>query len=170
MKIRKAHILDRPAIATIYKKVAQQVEGIVRRPEEITETYVFSLLNKPDSQMIFLVAEDEDQKIIGFGHAEKGGLKAYNHILSNFTIGVNPENQDAGVGKAIFKGFLDYLSQNRPDIKRLEMDVQYEPSRITSFEATGFKTEAIIKGRVLGLDDKFHDQALMAWENPNFKP
>ncbi|MCB9225099.1 MAG: GNAT family N-acetyltransferase [Crocinitomicaceae bacterium] len=170
MKIRKAHTQDRPEIASIYRKVAGHVEGIVRRSEEITETYVFSLLNKPDSEMIFLVVEDDDMNIIGFGHAQKIGLKAYDHILSNYAIVVNPDHQAQGIGRGIFMGFLDYLTNNRPDVKRLEMEVQYDPDRVKIFEATGFKTEAIIKDRVLGLDGKFHDQVLMAWENPNFKP
>lgn len=169
MKIRKAHSLDREAIAKIYHGVAGHVEGIVRRPEEITNTYIFSLLNKPEEQIVFLVVEDDDMNIVGFGHAEKIGLKAYNHILGNYTIVVNPKNQSGGIGRGIFMGFLDYIKNNRTDIKRLEMEVQYDPDRVKTFEATGFVTEAIIKSRVLGLDGKFHDQVLMAWENPNYK-
>jgi ribosomal protein S18 acetylase RimI-like enzyme len=169
VKIRKAHSLDRTSIASIYRKVAGHVEGITRRPEEITETYVFTLLNKPEDEILVLVVEDDDLNIIGFGHAQKPGIKAYDHILSNYTIVVDPEYQKSGVGRGIFMGFLDYLMNNRSDIMRLEMEVQYDPDRVKLFEATGFKTEAIIKNRVLGLDNNYHDQVLMAWENPRFK-
>ncbi|UKN01253.1 GNAT family N-acetyltransferase [Paracrocinitomix mangrovi] len=170
MKLRKAHNTDRLAIAKIYAEVAGDVQGITRLPEEITQTYIFSLLNKPEDQCVIIVVEDDHQKVIGFGHAEKSSLKAYRHILSNFTIGVSPDAQEQGVGRGIFMGFLDYLTKNRSDIKRLEMEVAYDEDRIKLFEGTGFKTEAIIKGRVKGVDGKLYDQALMAWENPNYKP
>lgn len=169
MNIRKAHRTDRMAIANIYAKVAGNVRGITRRPEEITQTYIFSLLNKPEDSCIFLVVENDDSEIIGFGHAEKIGLAVYDHILTNYTIAVIPDYQDKGVGRGIFMGFLDYLAKYRHDIKRLEMEVNYDPDRIKLFEGTGFKTEAIIKERVRGMDGEFYDQVLMAWENPNYK-
>ena len=169
VKIRKAHSTDRMAIVNIYKAVAGNVQGITRRPEEITQTYIFSLLNKPEDECIFLVVEDDEGNIIGFGHAQKLGLAVYDHILSNYTIAVDPALQDQGVGRGIFMGFLDYLAKNRSDILRLEMEVDYDPDRIKLFEGTGFKTEAIIKRRVKGMDGQFFDQVLMAWENPNFK-
>ena len=157
------------AIAQIYQEVAGAVRGITRRPEEITQTYIFSLLHKPEQDCIFLVVEDDNGKIIGFGHAHKIGLKVYDHILSNFIIAVSPDYQSNGFGRGIFMGFLDYLTRQRPDIKRLEMEVNNDPDRIKLFEGAGFKTEAIIKDRVRGIDGKFYDQVLMAWENPNFK-
>lgn len=169
MKIRKAHSTDRAEIAAIYEEVAGDVEGITRRPEEITQTYIFSLLNKPESQCIFLVLEDEDMNVIGFAHAEKPGLAIYDHILSNYTIALTTKNQRKGLGRFIFMGFLEYLATNRPDVKRLEMEVRYNEERIKTFEATGFKVEAVIKDRVRGVDGQFHDQVLMAWVNPNFK-
>lgn len=157
------------SIARIYGEVAGKVQGIVRRPDEITQTYIFSLLNKPENECIFLVVEDDDMEIIGFGHAEKPGLAAYNHILSNYTIVVDPEVQKKGIGRGIFMGFLEYLATNRSDIKRLEMEVEHDPDKIKLFEGTGFMLEAIIKDRVIGPDGKFYDQVLMAWENPNYK-
>lgn len=113
--------------------------------------------------------EDDDLDIIGFAHAEKSGLAAYQHILSNFTIVVSPETQGKGVGRGIFVGFLEHIYNERPDVARLEMEVQVDKDRIALFEAAGFNTEAIIKNRFRGLDDKLSDQALMAWINPNFK-
>jgi len=169
VKIRKAYSTDRTFIAEIYEEVAGKVAGITRRPEEITDTYIFSLLNKSEDECVFLVVEDDDMDIIGFAHAEKSGLAAYDHILSNFTIVVSPETQGQGVGRGIFMGFLEYIFNERPDIARLEMEVQVDKDRIALFEGTGFKTEAIIENRMRGMDGKLYDQALMAWINPNFK-
>lgn len=169
VNIRKAHRSDRTCIAKIYNEVAGKVEGITRRPEEITETYIFSLLNKSEDECIFLVVEDDDDNIIGFGHAERSKLMAYRHILSNYAIVVSPSSQLKGIGRGIFMGFMDYITKSRPDIKRLEMEVKYDEDRIKLFEATGFKTEAIIPSRARFIDDSFYDEVLMAWENPNFK-
>lgn len=169
MNIRKAHITDRSDIVDIYQSVADSVQGITRRPDEITQTYIFSLLNKAESDFVMLVVEDDDLNIVGFGHAEKPGVKAYDHILQNYTIAVSPDVQSKGIGRGIFMGFLDYLIKNRPDIKRLEMEVEYDEDRIALFQGTGFKLEAVIKDRVKGRDGNYYDQALMAWENPNFQ-
>lgn len=169
MNIRKAHRSDRTAIAKIYNEVAGKVEGITRRPEEITETYIFSLLNKSEDECIFLVVEDDGDNIIGFGHAERSHLIAYRHILSNYTIVVSPDSQLKGIGRGIFMGFMEYIANQRPDIKRLEMEVKFDPERIALFEATGFKKEAIIPARARFIDDSFYDEVLMAWENPNFE-
>ena len=169
VNIRKAHRSDRTCIAKIYNRVAGKVEGITRRPEEITETYIFSLLNKPENECIFLVVEDDDDNIIGFGHAERSSLIAYRHILSNYTIIVSPESQLKGVGRSIFIGFMDYITNERPDIKRLEMEVKFDAKRIELFEAMGFIKEAIIRSRARFIDDSFYDEVFMAWENPNFK-
>ncbi|MEO9532798.1 MAG: GNAT family N-acetyltransferase [Crocinitomicaceae bacterium] len=169
MKIRKAHSIDRDCIADIYEEVAGKVQGITRRPEEITDTYIFSLLNKPEEDCVFLVVEDDNEDVVGFGHAEKSNLAAYSHILNNFTIVVSPDAQKGGIGRGIFMGFLEHIFNERPDISRLEMEVQYDEDRIKLFEAVGFNSEAVIKGRVKGIDGKYHDQVLMAWINPNFK-
>ncbi|MEX1002904.1 MAG: GNAT family N-acetyltransferase [Crocinitomicaceae bacterium] len=170
MKFRLAYSTDRPAIANIYNDVSGKVRGIARRPEEITETYIFSLLNKPANQCIFLVLENEDQQIVGFVHAEKMPLAIYNHILTNYTIVIDPDMQSKGYGELIFVEFLNYLTKNRPDVKRLEMESMVVSERIEKFEQLGFKVEATIKERARGVDGKFYDQALLAWENPNFKP
>lgn len=169
MKIRKAHSTDRSCIADIYEEVAGKVEGITRRPEEITDTYIFSLLRKNETECVFLVVEDNEGDIVGFAHAEKGTLAAYHHILSNFTIVVSPAAQKGGIGRGIFMGFLEHIFNERPDVQRLEMEVKYDEERIKLFEAINFVSEANIKGRYRAADGKFHDQVLMAWINPNFK-
>ena len=169
MKIRKAHSTDRTCIADIYEVVAEEVQDITRRPEEITNTYIFSLLNKSEDQCIFLVVEDNDGEIIGFAHAEKKGLAAYAHILTNYTIAVSPDLQKKGYGRGIFMGFLEYILNERPDIKRLEMEIKNDKDRVALFEAAGFSVEAIIKDRARAANGTFYDQVLMAWMNPNFK-
>jgi N-acetylglutamate synthase-like GNAT family acetyltransferase len=169
VKIRKAHSTDRTWIAEIYDEVAGKVQGITRTPEEITDTYIFSLLNKPEEQCVFLVVEDDEADIIGFAHAEKIGLYAYEHILTNFTIVVSPDAQKGGIGRGIFMGFLEYIFNERSDIQRLEMEVKHDEDRVALFEAANFVVEAVIPKRAKGMDGEFYDQVLMAWINPNFK-
>lgn len=169
MNIRKARSTDRSYIADIYAEVAGNVQGITRRPEEITDTYIFSLLNQPEKECVFMVLEDESGEILGFGHAEKSNLAAYDHILSNLTIAVSPASQKTGLGRALFKGFLKHILKERFDVQRLEMEVQFDKGRIMLFESAGFISEAVIKQRLRAESGEFHDQVLMAWINPNFK-
>jgi len=169
VKIRKAHSTDRGHIARIYRDLEGKVEGITRRPEEITETYVFTLLNQSEDKFIVLVIENDEDEIIGFVHGEKVGLAIYDHILTNFTVVVKPEYRKKGIGQKLFVEFVEYIKNNRPDIKRLEMEVRFNIERIKAFEGIKFVIDATIKERARDADGTFYDMVLMAWENPNFE-
>ena len=169
MKIRKAHSTDRGHIARIYRDLEGKVEGITRRPEEITETYVFTLLNQSEDKFIVLVMENDEDEIIGFVHGEKVGLAIYDHILTNFTVVVKPDYQGKGIGQKLFIEFLDHIKNNRPDIKRLEMEVRYNVERIEAFKGIQFIIDATIKERARDADGTFYDMVLMAWETPQIR-
>lgn len=73
MIIRKATISDREGIAELYRNVAGNVIGISRRPHEITDTYVYALLNKKPADIVCLVGTNDDGDIIGVIHGIKNG-------------------------------------------------------------------------------------------------
>lgn len=169
MKIRKANISDREAIADIYRAVAANVSGIARRPHEITNTYVYSLLNRKEEDAVFLVAVDEDFEVVGAIISVKSGLEVYSHILSELTIVVKPEAQSKGIGRQLAFAFLEHVFNNRPDVMRVEMEVIHVLDRIAAYEAVGFVKEGETKNRIRHKDGTFSNSILMAWENPNFK-
>lgn len=169
VKIRKATVGDREDIAEIYRAISRSVEGISRRPHEITDTYVYSLLNKKEADIVFLVAVDEDERVLGAVHGIKNGLEAYSHILSDLTVLVRPGFQSQGIGHKLAFAFLDHIFHQRSDVLRVEMEVIDALNRIQIYESVGFIKEGAPKNRIRRPDGTFSDSVLMAWHNPNFK-
>lgn len=168
--IRKATISDREDIAELYRNVAGNVIGISRRPHEITDTYVYSLLNKKPSDIVCLVAMDDDCNIVGVIHGTKNGLEVYSHILGDLTVIVKPEHQSKGIATKLSMEFLEHIFKERPDIMRIEMEVITILKLIQAFEFAGFVKEAETTNRIKNADGTFSNSVLMAWFNPNFKP
>ena len=170
MNIRKTAKRDRIEVAGIYRTAWQGTEGIARRPHEITETYIFSLLNKIENQIVSLVAENDNGEIIGVIHALKDGLEGHDHILSDLTIVVHPEYQKQGLAKALGWAFLQHVAEDRSDVLRVEMHSPDNLSRVKAFEAAGFIVEGTHKKRFRNIDGSFQDIVLMVWINPSFNP
>lgn len=171
MLIREAYQGDRDQIAKVYRAVAGKVHGIARRSHEITDTYIFSLLNKDPKNIAFLVAVDEkSDKIIGFVYAVKSGLLVHHHILTDYTIVVSPDHQSQGLGRDLFISFLHHLEKKRPDVLRLEMEVFVDPIHIKTYEKLGFVKEGVIEKRHYDVNGNYSDSVLMVWFNPNFIP
>ncbi|MBK7128689.1 MAG: GNAT family N-acetyltransferase [Crocinitomicaceae bacterium] len=169
MKIRKAKISDREEIAALYRSVADSVVGIARRPHEITDTYVYALLNTKPSDIVCLVALDESDQIIALAHGIKNGLEIHSHILSDLTVIVKTDQQSKGVGKQLAQALLQHIANERPDIMRLEMEVPVIPSLIDTFLKGGFHKEGQTIKRIKRPNGTFSDSVLMVWFNPNFK-
>jgi len=167
--IRRATISDREDLAELYRTVAGNVIGISRRPHEITDTYVYSLLNKKPSDIVCLVGVDDDDQIIGVVHGTKNGLEVYSHILSDLTVIVRPDLQSQGLGKKLSLAFLEHIFNHRPDIMRVEMEVITILKLVEAFELAGFVKEAETTKRIKNADGTFSNSVLMAWFNPNFK-
>ena len=172
MLIRKALPIDRDEIADLYRAASASVQGISRRPHEITETYIYSLLNDIDKKMVFLVATEEvdgEETILGCVHATKSDLEVYSHILSDLTVMVSPSHQKNGIGKFLGIEFLKHVAQKRPDIKRVEMEALSAQMHLDTYKAAGFIKEGEIKERVKNVDGTFSDSVLLVWINPSFK-
>lgn len=170
MIIRKATISDREGIAELYRTVAGNVIGISRRPHEITDTYVYALLNKKPSDIVCLVGTNEDGDIIGVIHGIKNGLEVYSHVLADLTVIVKPEEQSKGIATKLSMEFLQHIYTQRADIMRVEMEVITILKLIQAFEFAGFVKEGETTNRIKNVDGTFSNSVLMAWFNPNFKP
>lgn len=167
--IRKATISDREGIAELYRNVAGNVVGISRRPHEITDTYVYSLLNKRPTDIVCLVGVDDDDNILGVVHGTKNGLEVYSHILSDLTVIIKPDIQSQGLGKKLSLAFLEHIFTHRTDIMRVEMEVITILKLVEAFEFAGFVKEAETNKRIKNADGTFSNSVLMAWFNPNFQ-
>ncbi|MBI3135894.1 MAG: GNAT family N-acetyltransferase [Bacteroidetes bacterium] len=168
MIIRQASIADREDIAELYRTVAGNVIGISRRPHEITDTYVYSLLNKKPADIVCLVGVDDNDRIIGVVHGTKSGLEVYSHILGDLTVIIRPEQQSQGLGRKLSLALLEHIFNHRPDIMRVEMEVITILKLVEAFEFAGFVKEAEATNRIKNDDGTFSNSVLMAWFNPNF--
>lgn len=171
MNIRQATIADREDIADLYRTVANggNVVGISRRPHEITDTYIYSLLNKKPSEIVCMVGIDDEGKLVGVVHGIKCGLDVYSHILCDLTVLIRPEMQSKGYARMLSLAFLEHIFNSRPDVMRVELEVITIKKLIEAFEFAGFIKEGEAKQRIRNADGTFEDSVLMVWLNPNFK-
>lgn len=170
MIIRSAKIGDREAIADLFRNVSVNDVGFTRRKHEITDTYVYALLNKKPNEIVCLVCEDENEEIIGVVLGTKNGLEMYDHILSDLTVIIKNGLQSQGLGSMLATSFLEHIYKNRPDILRVEMECKPFPKLIHAFERAKFVKEADTINRIKNPDGTLSNSVLMVWLNPNYKP
>jgi ribosomal protein S18 acetylase RimI-like enzyme len=169
--IRSTQITDLSAIRAMYLAVAERGGGIIRRPYEITDTYVTGFFEKAKRDNGYsLVAEDPDGSIIGEIHAYGYGLAAHAHILTDLTVSVHPDAQGRGIGKGLFLHLLGIIEAERPDILRVELWVREQnKAAIGLYESVGFVQEGRFPRMILNADGSFDTPIQMAWENPRYE-
>ena len=170
MKIRKTNLSDVKPIFDLYQKVATTNVGLIRTADEITQEYVTDFVQKSIEKGISLVVENENAKIAAEIHTFPMGIRAFDHILSNATMAVDPAEQGKGIGKKLFEYLLDEIKNHRTDIGRIEVFARETNNRsINLCEKLGFKKEGRLPNRIRLLDGSFETDILMAWINPKFK-
>lgn len=114
MYIRPARIEDYPAAAALEQAVydlhqAHRPDFFPRRAEAMTEARYRAML---DSDMLCLLAENEDGRIIGQATALRRGYKDHPVFcdiewLEIDDISVDPAFQGCGAGRALFEAMTD---------------------------------------------------------------
>ena len=160
---------DLSGLHQLYYAVAQQGNGIIRFPEEITEDYIRGFIDKSRKTGLGLVIE-EDGQIVGNIHAYMDSIKVFRHVLLGLTIVVHPEHQGKGIGRRLFTRFLELVERGRPDILRVELFVrEINKKALNFYEKLGFVREGVLRDELYMLDGSFHTPIAMAWRNPNFR-
>lgn len=168
--IRSATAEDLPALLDLFKVVAQQKNGIIRSPKEVTEAYVQGFLMKSIQKGLILVFADDD-KIYAEIHAYQLDTMVFRHLLTELTIVVHPDYQGKGVGKAIFNAFLKKVKEDYPHILRVELYVREKNKKAYLFYSKlGFREEGRHTNQIFNLDGTLETPISMAWTNPNFNP
>ncbi|WP_428663682.1 N-acetyltransferase family protein [Runella sp.] len=168
MIIRKSALEDLASIQQLYKDVARISGGIARKEHEISEAYIQNFLSKSLDNGCSMVAE-ENGKIVAEVHTYSFGIECFTHLLGDTTICVHPEYQGRGLGREIFAALLDYISNERKDILRVELHARESNSgAIELYKKLGFKVEGRAEGRVLDPDGRIVADVPMGWLNPNF--
>lgn len=167
--IRKAIFDDVSGIQTLYTNVAKHEGGIARLQHEITSGYVEGFVKKSLTSGLILVAA-EDNKIISEIHAYRPGIAVFDHVLSDLTIVVSTDSQGKGIGKRIFAKFLELVSTEMKQIKRVELIARESNTKAISFyESIGFKIEGRFENRIKTTKNTFEADIPMAWQNPNYQ-
>lgn len=169
MTIRKATIEDKEQIFLLYKKVSTVQDGIIRSLSEINEQYISYFLEAAIENGLILVAVVENQ-IVGEIHAITPQLYAFQHLLTDLTIVIDPMKQGQGIGKKIFNTFLKIVETEFSHILRVELYTrEHNEKNVKFYESLGFVNEGRQDRKILLSKNKFHTPIHMAWFNPNYE-
>lgn len=167
--IRKATVQDKQAIIDLHREVARISQGIARTEAELTDQYMDSLFLVTERQGLMLVALDTTGQLVAEIHASKYGLCIFDHILTGLTIAVHPNYQGKGIGKLLFREFLDKVQCLFPEVGRVELESRASNLKsIDLYHSLGFVQEGRMKNKTRNQDGSFENSLLMAWTKPGF--
>jgi putative acetyltransferase len=169
MEIRRANFQDKEQITTLYKRVALVADGIIRHPNEIDDTYISYFLQSSINNGLILVAVIENQ-IVSEIHAVTPNLFAFQHLLTDLTIVVDPNRQGQGIGRKLFMKFLEVVKTEFPKILRVELFTREHNNRNVQFyKSLGFVDEGRQERKIFLAENNFHTPIHMAWFNPSYR-
>ncbi|MEM1339355.1 MAG: N-acetyltransferase [Bacteroidota bacterium] len=166
IEIRKANTQQVDPLFNLYRAVAGLKDGLIRRPDEITQDYVAGFLGKSQENGLCLVAHFMDE-VIGEIHATTPGIFAFQHLLTDLTIVVHPNYQGKGVGRKLFALFLDTIQNEYSHILRVELYTREHNHRnIKFYESLGFVNEGRQHQKIYSSHERLETPLHMAWFNP----
>ncbi len=167
--IREAKGNEAKLLLSLYKKVAQFPNGIIRTPEEITENYINDFMSKSHANGCMLMAYHGEQ-LVGEIHAYTPPLKAFRHLLTDLTIVVDTQYQGKGIGKELFTTFLKKVRMEYPHIMRVELFTrEHNLKNVAFYKKLGFVNEGRQDRKIYVSEQAYHTPLHMAWFNPNFQ-
>lgn len=168
INIEKADIKHKSELLKLYKKVAGISDGIIRNENEINEEYISDFLTNSIQNGLILVGII-GKKIVGEIHAYTPNIFAFQHILTDLTIVVDPNNQGQGIGRRLFEMFLKSVTSDLVHIKRIELYTrEYNQRNVNFYKSLGFVNEGRQKDKIFVSESEFETPLHMAWFNPNY--
>lgn len=168
LEIRKAQISDIDELLKLYKKVARLPDGIIRCYDEIGESFVNGIISKSTDNGLMLVGVLEN-RIVGEIHAFTPDIFAFQHILADLTIVVDPLHQGKGFGRQLFESFLEIVRSEYQHILRIELYTREHNLRnVRFYESLGFINEGGQKNKIFVNSSQFETPLHMAWFNPDY--
>ncbi|WP_108868191.1 GNAT family N-acetyltransferase [Aquimarina aquimarini] len=167
-EIQKAELKHASELLQLYIKVAGISDGIIRNKEEINQGYVNNFLKHSIENGLILIAVINGH-LVGEIHAYTPTIYAFQHILTDLTIIVDPDHQGKGIGRSLFESFLNIVKTNLDHIKRIELYTREHNKRNVSFyKSLGFINEGRQKDKIYISASEFETPLHMAWFNPNY--
>lgn len=164
--IRKAQVTDEQQLKELYREVAKTPGGLARTVDEITDEYVHKILLNAIEKGLGLVVE-LDGKIIGSMMKYRLDPKVFSHVLTEGSVLVHPAYQNKGVGTNLMQSFVREVTENYPDILRIELIARESNPAIKGlYEKQGFKREGSMHSRIHNVSGKFENDIPLAWTRP----
>ncbi len=153
----------------LYKDIAEISGGIIRIKNDIDKDYVFGFLTRSINKGLILVALING-KIIGEIHAYTPDIYAFQHLLTDLTIVIDPKYQRKGIGRQLFEEFLRIVKEKFYHILRIELYVrEHNTQNVKFYESLGFINEGRQKHKIYKSKSEFETPLHMAWFNPDYK-
>lgn len=167
-EIKKAELKHKSELLHLYSEVAEISDGIIRKGDEINEDYISDFLTNSLENGLILIGIING-KIVGEIHAYTPRIYAFQHILTDLTIIVDPNNQGKGFGRKLFEKFLEIVTTDLTHIKRIELYTrEYNERNVKFYESLGFINEGRQKDKIFIAKSEFETPLHMAWFNPNY--
>jgi putative acetyltransferase len=168
LTIRHTRDQDYPVLISLYRDVARISGGIIRTDSEIDFDYINMFIENSLKNGLSLVAE-KNSEIVGEIHAYTPDILAFRHMLTDLTIVIHPDHQNKGIGKKLFRKFLQIVREEFHHILRVELYVREENKPIVRFyESLGFINEGRQENKILNTSNQLETPLHMAWFNPAF--
>jgi len=168
IEIKKAELKNKSELLQLYRNVSEISDGIIRNKDEINENYISDFLTNSINNGLILIGKI-NEKIVGEIHAYTPNIFAFQHILTDLTIIVDPNHQEKGIGRKLFANFLNNVTSELTHIKRIELYTREQNKRNVKFyESLGFINEGRQKDKIFVLKSEFETPLHMAWFNPNY--
>ncbi|WP_109852544.1 GNAT family N-acetyltransferase [Aquimarina sp. AU58] len=169
LHIKKAELKNKDELLQLYKKTAEVDDGIIRNTNEINLEYISQFLENSINNGHILIALMH-HKIVGEIHAYTPSIYAFQHILTDVTIVVDPNHQGKGIGRKLFEQFLEDVKTDLTHIFRVELYTREHNDRnVRFYKSLGFINEGRQKDKIFISNSKFETPLHMAWFNPNYK-
>ena len=167
IEIKIAETEHKSELLQLYKKVAKISDGIIRNENEINEQYISDFLSKSIDKGLILTGT-LNGIIVGEIHAYTPDIFAFQHILTDLTIVVDPSHQGKGIGRKLFEHFLKIVTSDLTHIKRIELYTREHNDRNVKFyESLGFINEGRQKDKIFVSKSEFETPLHMAWFRSN---
>ena len=169
LKIKPVDPNEAVQLFTLYKKVAAIQDGIIRNENEVNEAYISEFLTNSVNNGLILGAYMGD-KIVGEIHAYTPNIYAFQHLLTDLTVVVDPKHQGKGIGRKLFEHFLKTVESSHQHILRVELFTREHNKRnVLFYESLGFINEGRQKDKIFVNSTVLETPLHMAWFNPNYK-
>ncbi len=168
LKIEPAELSHESRLIELYKGISKIPDGIIRKRDEITREYISGFLSDSMDRGLILVGL-LDHNIVGEIHAYTPNIYAFQHILTDLTVVVDPDYHGKGIGRTLFEQFLKTVKADFRHILRIELYVREQNHRNVGFyKSLGFINEGRQKNKIFSSKSKFETPLHMVWFNPNY--